>query len=87
MIVDPHYWSWTSELPDGVCDQIVDYGLSLKDEQGQAGGDVQIDMRKSRISWVPVNHWISGIVSHYACLLYTSPSPRDVEEARMPSSA
>ena len=22
-----------------------------------------------------------------ACLLYTSPSPRDVEEARMPSSA
>ena len=26
----------------------------------------------------------SGIV---ACLLYTSPSPRDVEESRMPSSA
>ena len=24
---------------------------------------------------------------HYACLLYTSPSPRDVEESRMPSSA
>ena len=23
----------------------------------------------------------------WACLLYTSPSPRDVEEARMPSSA
>ena len=23
----------------------------------------------------------------YPCLLYTSPSPRDVEEARMPSSA
>ena len=23
----------------------------------------------------------------YACLLYTSPSPRDVEESRMPSSA
>ena len=23
----------------------------------------------------------------YACLLYTSPSPRDVEETRMPSSA
>ena len=28
--------------------------------------------------------------THYkvtACLLYTSPSPRDVEESRMPSSA
>ena len=24
---------------------------------------------------------------NYACLLYTSPSPRDVEESRMPSSA
>ena len=23
----------------------------------------------------------------YICLLYTSPSPRDVEESRMPSSA
>ena len=23
----------------------------------------------------------------YPCLLYTSPSPRDVEESRMPSSA
>ena len=26
-------------------------------------------------------------VSEEACLLYTSPSPRDVEESRMPSSA
>ena len=24
---------------------------------------------------------------HNSCLLYTSPSPRDVEESRMPSSA
>ena len=24
---------------------------------------------------------------YYICLLYTSPSPRDVEESRMPSSA
>ena len=26
-------------------------------------------------------------VRAYSCLLYTSPSPRDVEESRMPSSA
>ena len=25
--------------------------------------------------------------AHSTCLLYTSPSPRDVEESRMPSSA
>ena len=28
--------------------------------------------------------WVKG---HNNCLLYTSPSPRDVEESRMPSSA
>ena len=27
------------------------------------------------------------LAPHYVCLLYTSPSPRDVEESRMPSSA
>ena len=30
---------------------------------------------------------IPGIEAVYTCLLYTSPSPRDVEESRMPSSA
>ena len=29
----------------------------------------------------------AGSTSSYLCLLYTSPSPRDVEESRMPSSA
>ena len=29
----------------------------------------------------------SQIDLHNLCLLYTSPSPRDVEESRMPSSA
>ena len=27
------------------------------------------------------------VIKNYNCLLYTSPSPRDVEESRMPSSA
>ena len=30
---------------------------------------------------------LSGLTVIEACLLYTSPSPRDVEESRMPSSA
>ena len=29
----------------------------------------------------------AGYCAGYNCLLYTSPSPRDVEESRMPSSA
>ena len=34
--------------------------------------------------------WITWFLvggDFYTCLLYTSPSPRDVEESRMPSSA
>ena len=50
-------------------------------------------------SWIhDENHVVNGIcyeiedkivgIAHYrTCLLYTSPSPRDVEESRMPSSA
>ena len=30
---------------------------------------------------------VPGVILILACLLYTSPSPRDVEESRMPSSA
>ena len=30
---------------------------------------------------------LDGPYSAWSCLLYTSPSPRDVEESRMPSSA
>ena len=33
------------------------------------------------------NFYLSSINSMNSCLLYTSPSPRDVEESRMPSSA
>ena len=29
----------------------------------------------------------SSMADYMICLLYTSPSPRDVEESRMPSSA
>ena len=38
---------------------------------------------------VEAHDWLSNEakVELIACLLYTSPSPRDVEESRMPSSA
>ena len=36
---------------------------------------------------VPGTGTISGAGKVSICLLYTSPSPRDVEESRMPSSA
>ena len=33
------------------------------------------------------NHQDMGIETVWSCLLYTSPSPRDAHESRMPSSA
>ena len=36
----------------------------------------------------PIEDWLSFYMfTYFTCLLYTSPSPRDVEESRMPSSA
>ena len=36
---------------------------------------------------IPVERFISKVTQMYACLLYTSPSPRDTILSRMPSSA
>ena len=42
-----------------------------------------------RVHLVPneITHHLSATPEGFVCLLYTSPSPRDVEESRMPSSA
>ena len=39
-----------------------------------------------KINGIKINPSTAGGASIYNCLLYTSPSPRDVEESRMPSS-
>ena len=36
---------------------------------------------------LPLTPGTDFLLTHKPCLLYTSPSPRDVEESRMPSSA
>ena len=46
----------------------------------------------SGFQYKPSPHLLSSIIKYQnkkykICLLYTSPSPRDVEESRMPSSA
>ena len=45
------------------------------DVLGELEKEIKEKERKEIIEWI------------YGCLLYTSPSPRDVEETRMPSSA
>ena len=48
----------------------------------EIGCGTGIDLRKFDDSFE-----IHGVDLNEHCLLYTSPSPRDVEESRMPSSA
>ena len=52
-------------------------------------GPTNVPNRVMRAMLAPIiNHRSDDFVELYTdCLLYTSPSPRDVEESRMPSSA
>ena len=47
-----------------------------------------IDQNKANEGWAKLQQIVEDYKkAHNGCLLYTSPSPRDVEESRMPSSA
>ena len=65
------------QLAHEIADRIACRGqeqMSVEDIQNC----VEIELMKSRRK---------DVAQLYICLLYTSPSPRDVEEYRMPSSA
>ena len=49
--------------------------------------DVLIRVSKTGICGTDIHIWNWDDWSRRACLLYTSPSPRDQEASRMPSSA
>ena len=49
--------------------------------------EVMVDLIEAdEVSKTQLNYMLEFIQGN-GCLLYTSPSPRDVEESRMPSSA
>ena len=71
-------------------DPIGDMITRIRNAQMRALSKVSIPSSKLRAKILDVlKH--EGYISDYKllniCLLYTSPSPRDVEESRMPSSA
>ena len=72
--------------------------ISIAEKQGndwkvngwiQKGILLSFRVNKRKIISGPYNSWndFEHLPGKTACLLYTSPSPRDVEESRMPSSA
>ena len=77
-------------LDDAVYDRLYRELLELE----QNHPDLQrSDSPTQRVGGAPaegftsVEHRVGMLSLDNACLLYTSPSPRDVEESRMPSSA
>ena len=90
------------DFPENIIDAIeLSENITLKNEYldvnniiiagmgGSAiGGDVVYSLIKNEIK-IPfvVNRGYDLPAWANSCLLYTSPSPRDVEESRMPSSA
>ena len=66
-----------AKIDPSVCDGMIDFFNTceyLEKEPGQSGGGVDKSVKDSIDMTIP-------------CLLYTSPSPRDLSTSRMPSSA
>ena len=59
----------------------------LKNETLTFGANDAVELEKVVFDWP--DYWEQNQAPSFlvVCLLYTSPSPRDVEESRMPSSA
>ena len=62
-----------------LCQDYVNWNVAEKYTADSLSGHYRSSLSAT---WIPDTHHF-----YYACLLYTSPSPRDVEESRMPSSA
>ena len=61
--------------------------LSLYCEEGSPNISIKINWKRYISSFNKTEIGIKIDGKNYTCLLYTSPSPRDAHESRMPSSA
>jgi len=72
MIYDPMYWFWEAEIPDVVCEAIIQEGLLLEQQEGKVGKEevVNAEYRKSIVSFFdkPENNWVLGICNFYCTL-------------------
>ena len=85
----PNYYSPFNNLNEAknrtntVIDQMVKYGyISQADGESAKTADLELTKKKQTSENAETASFID-----YACLLYTSPSPRDLSTSRMPSSA
>ena len=74
----------SEEFPDTICDVVTQGGERKHRCQFSWYCDGEIDIPTDQDAWDD-SVYLSLLV--YGCLLYTSPSPRDRQKSRMPSSA
>ena len=65
-------------------DEIIEEAFERLGIQDVTGYHLKSSRRSLNIMF---QEWGNRGLHYWDCLLYTSPSPRDVEESRMPSSA
>ena len=67
------------------------FNQQIKDTVVQSNNNLDVSLKKVKLILDPlklrINAKTIGANIYYACLLYTSPSPRDISGSRMPSSA
>ena len=75
-----------SRLPEGILAQTVtgEYSDDYWELLDTIDGDMLLEPDPSTKRTVP---WANETTGQIICLLYTSPSPRDLSTSRMPSSA
>ena len=66
MITTPLYWSWKKEIPESVCDAIIEEGKKLELRDGVIDNNtIDKKIRKSQVGWFSRNQWVAGIMRHY----------------------
>ena len=83
-------WGWSWELGPGLAEQGRLWWLGLGGPLLALGGVALAGVavsRRARARLGAADGLLALFVLAYACLLYTSPSPRDRTRSRMPSSA
>ena len=81
MGVEPPYKTVYEPIGNGQFNAVVDTNYSNPDQWANPEGYTYIENSKG------TTILDRNFVQVYPCLLYTSPSPRDAHESRMPSSA
>ena len=75
------YWDLQAQYAE--CKEEIDKGIAdIIQDSEYIGGKIQSDFEANLIRYTGAQD-----VATVSCLLYTSPSPRDLSTSRMPSSA